>query len=89
LHGNSASLEVLTEKLFTAAAVEASAAKLGVIGNNTITNREALDLRVESGNNTDNLVARDEGEFGNELSLVNVQVSTTDTARLDLDLFSN
>jgi hypothetical protein len=89
LHGNSASLEVLTEKLFTAAAVEASAAKLGVIGNNPITNREALDLRVESGNNTDNLVARDEGEFGNELSLVNVQVSTTDTARLDLDLFSN
>lgn len=85
-HGHTTGLEVLAEKLITAAAIEASAAELRVIGNDTISELEALDLRAEGSHNTDDLVAGDERELGNELAVVNVKVGTANTACLDLDL---
>jgi hypothetical protein len=82
-------LEVLAEELIATATVEASAAELRVIGNNTISKLKALDLGAEGSHNTNDLVARDERELGNELALVDVKVGTADTACLDLDLCFN
>lgn len=50
-------LEVLAEQLITAAAVEALAAELRVVGNHTVTDGEALDFGADGGNNTNGLMA--------------------------------
>jgi hypothetical protein len=87
VHGDTMSLKVLAEQLITATAVEALAAKLRVIGNNTLTNLEALDLGTDSCDDANSFMARNQGELGNEFTLVDVQIGTADTASLDLDLY--
>lgn len=87
-HGHTAGLEVLAEKLITAAAVEAGTAELGVVCNDTFANLESRSLGAESSDNTNDLVAWDEWELRNELAFVNVKIGATNTACLDLDLFS-
>lgn len=57
VHRDAVSFEVLAEQLLSSSAVEALAAKLGVVGNNTVTDLETLDLGSNCGNNTDSLVA--------------------------------
>jgi hypothetical protein len=49
-------LEVLAEQLLTATAVEAFSTEFRVVGNDTLTDLEALDLGTNSGNNTNSLV---------------------------------
>lgn len=49
-------VEVLAEQLIATTAVEALAAELRVICNNTITNLEGLDFRAYTCNNTDGFV---------------------------------
>jgi hypothetical protein len=51
------SLKVLAEQLITATAVEALAAELRVIGNNTLTNLEALDLGTDSRDDANSFMA--------------------------------
>jgi hypothetical protein len=79
------SLKVLAEQLITATAVEALTAELRVIGNNPFTDLEAFDLGSDGSDNTNSLMARNQGELGNEFTLVDVQIGTADTASLDLD----
>jgi hypothetical protein len=57
VHGDTMSLKVLAEQLITATAVEALAAKLRVIGNNTLTNLEALDLGTDSCDDANSFMA--------------------------------
>jgi hypothetical protein len=77
--------EVLAEELVAATAVEAVAAELRVVGSDTVANGEALDVVGHGNNLTNGLVSRNQGEFGNELALVDVKIGTADTASLDLD----
>lgn len=56
VHGDTMSLKVLAEQLITATAVEALAAELRVIGNNTLTNLKALDLGADSRDNANSFV---------------------------------
>lgn len=51
------SLKVLAKQLITATAIEALAAELRVIGNNTLTNLETLDLGADSSDNANSLMA--------------------------------
>jgi hypothetical protein len=57
VHGDTVSFKVLAEQLIAATAVEALAAELRVIGHNTLTNLEALDLGTDSSDNTNSLMA--------------------------------
>jgi hypothetical protein len=57
VHGDTMSLKVLAEQLITATAVEALAAELRVIGNNTLTNLEALDLGTDSRDDASSFMA--------------------------------
>jgi hypothetical protein len=57
VQGDTMSLKVLAEQLITATAVEALAAKLRVIGNNTLTNLEALDLGTDSCDDANSFMA--------------------------------
>lgn len=56
-------MEVLAEKFFTSTAVEAFTAELRVVSNDTIANAETLDLVTNCCNNTDGLMARNEGKL--------------------------
>jgi len=85
IHSYAVSLEVLAQQQLATSAVEALLAKLGVISSDTVTNLDVLDILANSGNDTNGLVARDKGKLGNEFTLVDVQISTTDTAGLYLD----
>jgi hypothetical protein len=51
------SMEVLAKQLIPATAVEALAAELRVVRNDTISDFEALDLGTHCRNNTDGFVA--------------------------------
>jgi hypothetical protein len=57
IHGDTMSLKVLAKQLITATAIEALAAELRVIGNNTLTNLETLDLGADSSDNANSLMA--------------------------------
>lgn len=87
-HGHTTGLKVLAEKLITTAAVEAGTAELRVVCNDTFANLESSCLGPESSDNTNNLVARDQWELRNELAFVNVKIGATNTASLNLNLFS-
>lgn len=85
IHSDAVGVEVLAEKQLAATAVEALVAKLAVVGSNTVTDFKALDVGADSGDDTDGLVTRNQGELGDKFTLVNVQISTADTASADLD----
>lgn len=50
-------LKMLAKELLTAAAVETLSTELRVIGNNSVSNVESLDLWADGCNNTDSLVS--------------------------------
>lgn len=56
IHRHAMRLKVLAEELLATSAVEALAAEFGVIGDNAITNLEALDLGSHGGDNADGLM---------------------------------
>ena len=85
IHGDNVRFEVLAEQLIAASAVETFSTKLRVIGNNSVSNVEALDLGTNGSNLSNSLMARNKRESRQEFTLVDVQIGTTDTARLDLD----
>ena len=78
------STKVFTKEFFSSTAVEAFAAKLRVVCANSLPNGEALDIFADSSNDTDRLVAWNEREFGNELSLVDVEVCPANSASTHL-----
>lgn len=60
VHGNTVGFEVFAEQLIAATAVEALAAELGVVGDDAVTDVEALDLGADGGDDTDSFVTGDE-----------------------------
>ena len=56
-------LEVLAEQFIAAAAVEAGAAELGVVGDDALADLEVLDLGANGSDDTDGLMAGDEREL--------------------------
>lgn len=79
--------KVLTEQFISTATIEAGTAKLRIIGNDTLANLEVFDLGTDGGHHADRFMAWDEREFCNEFAFVDMQISTTNTTSLDLDLF--
>lgn len=72
VHGDAISVEVLAQQQLAAAAVEALVAQLAVVGGDTVANLEALDILADGRNDANCLVARYQGELGDELALVDV-----------------
>lgn len=85
VHGNTMGLKVLAEQLIAASAVEAFSAKLRVIGHDSVSDVEALDLGANGSNLTNGLMARHKREFRQEFTLVDVQIGAANTTSLDLD----
>lgn len=56
-------LEVLAEQLIAAAAVEAGAAELGVVGDDALADLDFLDLWANGSDNANGLMAGDEREL--------------------------
>ena len=63
VHSDTVGLEVFAEQLIAATAVEALATKLGVVGDDAVTDVEALDFGADGGDDTDCFVTGDEGEL--------------------------
>lgn len=63
-------LEVLAEQFIAAAAVEAGAAKLGVIGDDALADLEVLNLGANGSDDTDGLMAGDERELEAALAML-------------------
>lgn len=63
VHGDAVGLEVFAEQLIAATAVEALAAELGVVGDDAVTDVEALDFGADGGDDTNCFVTGDEGEL--------------------------
>jgi len=85
VHSNTVGLEVFAEQSLAATTVEAFSTELGVVGADTLANGEVLDSRSDSSNDTDGLMAGDERELGNELSVVDVQIRSTHSTSFYLD----
>jgi len=86
VHGDTVGLEILTEELLPATAVEAFSAELRVVSNYSIANLEALDIRPNGSNDTDGFVTRDQWELGQKFTLVDVEVGPANAAGLDFEL---
>jgi hypothetical protein len=67
-------LEVLTQQQLATATVEALHAELGVVGDDSLADVEALDGRADGGDDADGLVAGNQGELGEEFAFVDVEV---------------
>lgn len=59
VHGNTMSFKVLAEQFLTTAAIEALATELRVVGNDTVSELETLDLGSNSGNDTNGFMTYD------------------------------
>jgi hypothetical protein len=81
---NTSGVEILTQKRFTTTAVETVVACNTNIGDTTITFREAFDVFAEFYNDTNSFMAWDERELGDELSLMDMAVSSADTTACHL-----
>jgi hypothetical protein len=80
-------LEMLTQQQLAAAAVEALAAELRVVGADTVAEAEGafLDVAPERGHHANGLVAGDQGKTREEFAFVDVQVGAADAAGFDFD----
>lgn len=61
---------VLAEQDLAAAAVEAVAARLGAVGGDAVADLESRHLGAHGSHDADGLVARDQGELGDELAFM-------------------
>jgi hypothetical protein len=57
VHGDTMSFKVLAEQFLTTAAIEAFTAELRVVGNDTVSELETLDLGSNSSNDTNSFMA--------------------------------
>ena len=85
IHGDAVGFKVLAEQQLATATVEAFATQLGVVGTDSFSELEALDVLARGGDDADGLVAGDQGELGQELAFVDVQVRAADAAGFDFD----
>lgn len=85
IHSDTVGLKAFAEQSLAASTVEAFSTELGVVGADTLANGEVLDSRSDSSNDTDSLVAGDERELGNELSIVDVQIRSAHSTSFHLD----
>jgi hypothetical protein len=79
------SFKMLTEQQLATTAVEAFAAKLGIVCTNSLSDLEALHILSHGGDDTNGLMTRDKRESGQEFSLVDVEICTADSAGFDFD----
>lgn len=85
IHGDPMGFKVFAEQFFAPTAIETFAAELRVVRTHPFPNLEALHVPARRRDDTDRLMARDEGKPGQELALVDVQVCAADTAGFNLD----
>jgi hypothetical protein len=79
------SFKMLAEQQLATTAIEAFTAKFGVVCTDSLTHLEALDVLAHGCNDTDSLMTRDKGEFGQEFTLMNMEIGAADTTGLDFD----
>lgn len=85
VHRDTMSLEVLAEQQLATTTVEAFTAEFGIIRTDSVSEFEAFHALSHACNDTDGLMAGDEGEFGEKLALVDVEVRAADAAGFDFD----
>lgn len=84
-HGHSMGFKVLAEQDLATTTVEAFAAKLGIIGDNSLSQFKAFYILAHGCDDPDRLMTRDEGKLGQELALMDMQIRAADSAGFDLD----
>lgn len=75
---------VLTEQALAASAVEAVAAQFRVVRRHAVADLECRHLGPDGGDDTHGFVARDEGELGDKLALVDVLLMPCQHAAEDM-----
>ena len=76
---------MLAEQQLTTTTIEALAAEFGIVRTNPFSDLEAFHVLSQGRDDTDGLMAGDEGKLGEELALVDVQICAADAAGLNLD----
>lgn len=76
---------MLAEQKLPATAVEAFSAELRIVRTDALAELEVFDVLPHACDHADGFMTGDQGEFGQELALVDMQVGPADAASLDLD----